>query len=191
MAAQKKKATFAGAMAKAPKKAWESARAAEPGGKRELPQIDDGTYPCRMKKMKCDTSNKDGTPYVSITLVVLEGEFEGVVLDKFHSLKDWEQDLPRLVKTLKAAGYEFPDNITNEKAGEFIESIAEDVNSSEPEVMVAVENREYAATKDGDDYKKGDMIPAMNVYINRPRSEEEGAPAAKPAKKAPVKKARK
>ena len=181
----KKKMTFSGAMSKAPKKVWDDARNTDVGGKRTLPEIEDGTYPCRMKKMKCDTDKYD-KPYVAITLVVIEGEYEGVVLDKFHSLKVWDQDLPRLVKTLKGAGYEFPED---EEAGPLLEGIAADVAENEPEVMVAVANGTYTATRDTEDYKKGDEVPMLNVYINRPCSIEEGASVPASVKKAPAKKA--
>lgn len=186
----KKKMTFAGAMSKVPAKAWEQARNAEPGGKRELPVIDDGVYPCRMKSAKADT-DKDGNPYVVLPLVVTEGEFEGVKLEKFHSLKDWDADLPRLVKTLKGAGYQGFDNCKPTEVGKLIESIVADVNDSEPEVMVSVKNGTYTATRDTDDYKKGDDVPKLDVYINRPKSVEEGAAIQSPAKKstkAPAKK---
>lgn len=187
--AAKKKATFAGNMAKVPKKTWEAARTAEPGGKRELPQIEDGVYPCRMKKMKCDVDG-NGNSYVAITLTVIDGEYEGVILDKFHSLKDFEADLPRLVKTLKGAGYEVPEQKDPAAYAALIEGIAKDVNDNEPEVLVSVQNGEYEAKRDTEDYKKGDMVPKLDVYINRPRSIEEGAATTK-TKKTPAKKARK
>lgn len=185
----KKTMTFGAAMDKAPKKAWEAARNAEPGGKRELPDIDDGVYPCRIKKAKGAT-DKNGNPYVVFTMIVLEGEFEGVTLEKFHSIKDWDTDMERLVKTVKGIGYQIPDKTP---PGTVMEEIIADINETQPEVMTSVENDTYEAKADGNGYKKGDSIRTLNVYINRPRSVEEGAaaaPASKPktTKKAPAKK---
>lgn len=177
----KKKMTFEGAFAKVPKKAWEVARQAEPGGKRERPVIDDGVYPCELRDAKADTDG-DGNPYVVIPCFVIEGEFAGVRLEKFHSLKDWDADLPRLVKTLKGAGYEItePDPA---KAGGLIKSIIADINANHPQAMVSAKNGTYTAKKDTEDYKKGDEVPKLDVYINRPLSVEEGATTKAPAKK--------
>jgi hypothetical protein len=187
----KKKMTFAGAMTKAPKKAWEAARNAEVGGKRELPVIEDGNYPCRVKNAKGGVDSKD-VPYVSYKLVVLEGEFEGITLDKFHSLKDWDIDLERLVKSLKGMGYTGFEEVGADKMGAFIENILADINESEPEVMVGVKNGTYTAKSDGENHKKGEEVPKLDIYVNRPRSVEEGAgttaPPKKTAKKAPAKK---
>ena len=187
----KKKMTFAGAFAKVPKKAWEAARDVEVGGKRKLPVIEDGVYPCELKDAKADTDGQ-GNPYVSIKCVVLDGEYKGVRLDKFHSLKDWEQDLPRCTKTLKGAGYQFPEDADVRQAGKLIEDIVKDINESHPHVMVSVKNGTYTAKSDTDDYKKGDEVPKLDVYINRPLSVEEGAaPAPAPAKKPAAKRGRK
>lgn len=178
----KKKMTFEGAMAKVPKGAWDAARQAEPMGKRQLPVIDDGVYPCELKDAKADC-DKDGNPYVSFQCVVISGEFKNVRLDKFHSLKDWEADLPRLVKTLKGAGYEITEEDPR-KVPALIKGIVDDINKSHPQVMVSVKNGTYVAKSDTSDYKKGDEVPKLDVYVNRPVSVEEGATVT--AEKKPV-----
>lgn len=189
----KTKATFAGALSKAPAKAWEKARAAEVGGKRELPEIEDGTYPCRVKLARSGIGKNDA-PWVSYKLVVLEGPAEGVQLDKFHSVDDWDADLERLVKSFKGMGYTGFENVKPAQMGEFIESILADINASEPEVMVGVKNGTYTAKTKSGGHEVGDEVRKLDIYVNRPRSTEEGAsttaaPAAKKtAKKAPAKK---
>lgn len=178
----KKTATFAGAMGKVNGKVWSKAREAEPSsGVRELPVINDGTYPCVVTACKADV-DKNETPYMAFSLSVSEGPFKGVKLDKFHSIKDHEKDLERLVKTIKGIGYTIDEGMSPD---EFLEGVAADINdkgSPQPEVLVAVKNGSYIA-KQGPN--AGQEVATVDVFINRPRSEEDGAsstPAA-PAKK--------
>lgn len=187
----KKKATFAGAMGKVNSKTWAAARAAEPGGERTLPVIDDGVYPCVVTGCRADT-DKEGNPYMSFALTVSEGEFEGVKLDKFHSVKDHEVDLARLVKTVKGIGYEVDEGMTPDQWLEGVAADINDKNSPQPEVFVQVKNGSYVGTHGAN---AGKEVKKVDVYINRPRSEEDGASSTpapkkgpKPAKKAPAKK---
>jgi len=186
----KKKVTFAGAMGKVNSKVWSKAREVEPGGgMRTLPKIDDGVYPCFVTACKADT-DKDGNPYMAFSLAVSEGEFKGVKLDKFHSIKDHEKDLERLVKTIKGIGYSIDEGMSPD---EFLEGVSADINdkgSPQPEVMVAVKNGSYVPSQGP---RAGEEVATVDVFVNRPRSEEDGAsssPAA-PAKGAKATKATK
>ena len=187
----KKTATFAGAIGKVSGKVWSKAREAEPGGERTLPKIDDGVYPAEVTSCRADV-DQNGNPYMAFSLKVIDGEFEGVKLDKFHSIKDPEKDLERLVKTIKGIGYTIDEGMSPDQ---FLEGVAADINDKDtptPEVMVAVKNGSYVA-KQGKN--AGQEIATVDVFINRPRSEEDGAsstpaaPAKKAAKKAAPKKA--
>lgn len=178
-----KQVSFKAAMTKVPKKVWEKAREtpAGGGGSFEVPDIQDGNYPAEVTDARCGMT-KANEPYVSFTLTVFGDEqYDGVKLDKYHSIKDMDKDLPRVVKTIKGIGYDLPDDFNPEDLEDLIAQIKED----RPKVIAAVKNGEYKSTKTGEDVHK------VDVYVNQPYEESGASPKPSKATKASPKAAAK
>ena len=175
-----KSKTFAEAMEKVPEKVFAEAKKVQAGGTFELPDIMDGKYKAKWSGGECGIGGKgkiEGIPYVRINFVVFDnGQYEGVKLEKFHTLKDMTKDLARVVKTFKGLGYEFEESF---KAKD-LEKLVASANDDPPSCMLTVKNGEYT-DGEGNERKK------IEVYTDRPLAEDE----LQPVKKAPAAKAKK
>ena len=170
-----KQVSFKGAMSKVPAKVWDKAREtpAGGGGGFEVPDIQDGTYPAEVTAARCGMT-QGNEPYVSFTLTVIDDEtYDGVKLDKYHSIKDMEKDLPRVVKTIKGMGYDLDENFNPEDLEDLVAQIAKE----KPKVLAAVKNGEYQSTK------TGETVHKVDVYVNQPYDGKVAAPKAKAAAK--------
>lgn len=160
-----KSKTFAEAMEKVPEKVFNEAKKVQAGGGFELPVIANGKYKARFSGGECGigTGRVAGIPFVRLNFVVFDSpDYDGIKLEKYHTLKDMAKDLARVVKTFKGLGYEFDEDF---KAKD-LEKLMADANSSKPACLITVKNGEYT-DNEGNEKKK------VEVYTDRPLADEE------------------
>lgn len=165
MAREKQAQGFAAAVKKVGNDAWEQGKSnVKSGGSYEQQPIDDGTYVATVESGRTGT-DKNGNPYVAFDFKVLRGEFQGVRLNKFHSIAEkgrrtLEQALGSLLTDVSRLASQDVADIQPED----VETLVSDLNDENPVVQIAVVNSEY----NGNNY--------INVYVNK-RLEDSDAPA--------------
>lgn len=161
-------------------KAWDDARNADPTNTFSTPNIDDGTYNCKVKSAKCgviENGKNKGMPFVSIVFTVTDGEFEGTNLPVMHTLAD-DVKMSFLSKDLQRLGYETKDTSLAD-----VEGMIDDLAETLPDVQVDVKNK-YSKDANGNERHN------VNVYVNSLIEADEGGEEAEEAEE-PKKPARK
>ena len=169
---------FASAIQKAAGgKAWEASRTVKDArGSFEDPEIDDGTYVARLTNGRTG-SDKNGFPYAAFDFTVARGQFEGVTVSKFHSIRERGQRnvgqaLDSLFIDLQRLS---PDEDFSELDPEDIEGLVVDLVAEEPVVQIGVKNNTV-----------GDKV-YINVFINKKLEDTEAPPMNTGEEAIPVK----
>ena len=149
-------------------KTWKKAREAKAGNDFSNPEIADGNYVARVLKAKADFTKGDkkkgyaSIPYVSLTLVVVEGEYVGTKLNRMDRLGGNDEDQAvanqeRFAKTMDGIGYNCEELELKE-----VPDLVKSINDDKPFVHITVANN---TGKDGKEY--------LNVYCNKVATQDE------------------
>lgn len=168
---------FASAIQKAGGKAWEASRSVKDArGSFEDPEIDDGTYVAQLTNGRTG-QDKNGFAYAAFDFTVARGQFEGVTVSKFHSIRERgqrtvEQALESLFIDLKRME---PAENFDEFEPEDIDTLIEDLVAAKPILQIGVKNNTV-----------GDRV-FINVFINKLMEDNEVPPLNSEEDTTPVK----
>lgn len=147
-------------------KTWSKARGAKAGGGYSNPEIEDGNYVARVIKAKADftkgTKTNPSMPYVSLTLVVVDGDYAGTKLMRMDRLNDQDPERAagaqeRFAKTMDGIGYDCSELELSE-----VPKLIDSINKDKPFCHITVKN---STGDSGKEY--------LNVYCNKEATKEE------------------
>jgi hypothetical protein len=137
---------------------WKAARAATKQGYQD-PDIDDGSYVCKVDSFDCKVS-RSNKPMVIVKMAVLRGDYQGTQLSKTYMLNQsdyYDMNLQFLTADLKLCDPSLVDTIPEMSEDEFfdeLEDICVGITDVKPTVRCTVQKM-----------KSGDR-QRLNIYFN-------------------------